>query len=112
MSTYSLEILDGKKYKEDFEQNIRYSFEQYLYKKNFRVGNGIENEDELEHDLIYSRILSSEKCEITNYIKNVIEDRINKKPKKKKRKHISEEFEHESMYNNEDQQIFWESVFW
>jgi len=115
MSTYSLEILDAEKYQEEFEQNIRYSFEQYLYKKNFRIGSGILNDDELDHNLIFSRILCSERCEIVNYLKDSISGKLKVKNKKKRKLldlHREHEDEHKSMYNNEEQRLYWESASW
>lgn len=114
MSTYSLEILNSDKYQEEFEQNIRYSFEQYLYKKNFRIGSGVDNNDEIEHNLIFSRILCSERCEIINYLKESIEGTLKNKKKKRKLLELHREFEneHHSMYNNEEQRLFWESISW
>ena len=90
MSTYSLNILDSEKYQKEFEDNIIYSFEQYIYKEHFRLGNGIENEDELKHNLILSRILCEDNCEIVNYIQDKLEGKLEISPKKKKRKKLSE----------------------
>lgn len=72
MSTYSLEKLNIEKYKEDFDKNIRYGFEQYLYEKNFKISEGIKDKKELKHDLIFSRIFCYDNCEITNYLKKII----------------------------------------
>lgn len=90
MSTYSLDILDSEKYQKEFEDNIIYSFEQYIYKEHFRLGNGIENEDELKHNLILSRLLCEDNCEIVNYIQDKLEGKLEIPPKKKKRKKLSE----------------------
>jgi hypothetical protein len=46
MSTYSIDILDSEKYQKEFEDNIIYSFEQYIYKEHFRLGNGIDEAPE------------------------------------------------------------------
>lgn len=115
MSTYSLEILDAEKYKIEFDENIRYSFEQYLYKKHFKVGEGIKNEKELKHDLILSRILCSDRCEIVNYIKDTIEGRLQSPHKKKKKRSLLEMFEeheHQNLYNSEDQKLYWFESKW
>lgn len=68
MSSYSLQILNSEKYSQEFEENILYSFDSYIYKKHFRVGEGIKDENELRHNLIFSRIMCEDNCEIVNYI--------------------------------------------
>lgn len=117
MSTYSLNILDSKKYQKEFQENIIYSFEQYIYKEHFRLGNGIGNEDELKHNLILSRILCEDNCEIVNYIQDKLEGKLELSPKKKKRKKLSELLdlcsEQDSCTKEEViQKIFWESSVW
>ena len=117
MSTYSLNILDSKKYQKEIEESIIYSFEQYIYKEHFRLGNGIENENELKHNLILSRILCEDNCEIVNYIQDKLEGKLEIPPKKKKRKKLSELLnlcsEQDNCTNEEVvQKIFWTDVSW
>ncbi len=91
MSTYSLNILDREKYLEEFEENIVYSFDRYLYQKNFRIGNGIEDKKELKHNLIFHRLLCTENCEMIEYIQCAIEGELEKRGKTfKSNKSISE----------------------
>lgn len=109
MSTYSLEILDAEKYQKEFEENIIYSFEQYIYKEHFRLGNGIENEDELKHNLILSRILCEDNCEIVNYIQDKLEGKLKIPPKKKK---ISELLKcYTEQYNCSNEEVI-TSCYW
>jgi hypothetical protein len=91
MSGYSLQILDREKYFNEFDENIIYSFDKYVYQKNFRVGKGIEDKKELAHDLIFSRILCTDNCEMINYIQCAIEGELEKRGKTfKSNKSISE----------------------
>lgn len=118
MSAYSLQLLNAEKYHEDFEANILYSFDQYIYKEHFRVGDGITDEDELEHDLIFYRILCEDNCEIKNYIQDKIEgklDPIHKKNKAKRRLLDSIEaysYQEHCNENEATQHIFWENATW
>lgn len=84
MSSYSLEIVNSEKYSQEFEENILYSFDNYMYKKHFRVGEGIKDENELKHNLIFSRILCEDSCEIINYIQDKIMGKIESCKKIKK----------------------------
>lgn len=117
MSSYSLDILDSKKYHREFEENILYSFDQYIYKRNFRLGEGIKNEDELKHNLIFYRILCEDNCEIVNYIQDKIEGKLDKKIKRKKRRKLSETVKlcAEQECCSEEEvipKIFWNNVSW
>lgn len=84
MSSYSLQILNSEKYSQEFEENILYSFDNYIYKKHFRVGEGIKDEKELKHNLIFSRILCEDNCEIINYIQDKIMGKLEDCTKNKK----------------------------
>jgi hypothetical protein len=115
MSAYSLEILDSEKYSRDFQENILYSFDSYIYKEHFRVGEGIKDDKELKHSLIFSRILCTDNCEISNYIQDKIEGKLESCNKKKKKKLISSIFnfcQQESCSADEFSSVAWTKSLW
>lgn len=122
MSAYSLQILDREKYLNEFEENIIYSFDKYVYKKNFRVGKGIEDKKELKHDLIFHRILCTDNCEMIDYIQCAIEGELEKRGKTfKTNKSISEILKIAQQYLEEQDctleealacNVFWSTATW
>jgi hypothetical protein len=86
MSSYSLNILNSEKYSREVEEVIIYSFDDYIYKEHFRVGQGIKDVSELKHSLIMKRILCSDNCDIINYIQDKIEGKLENCVKNKKKK--------------------------
>lgn len=83
MSQYSLQELNREKYIEETEDMIIYNFDNYIMHKRFRVGNGIEDEDELEHSLLFYKLLCTENCSLLRYIQDKIEGKLQNPPKNK-----------------------------
>jgi len=86
MSTISLEILNAEKYREEFEDNIIYNYENYIMRKRFRVGEGIKDQDELKHSLLFYRALCTDNCDLVDYISDKINGFLEKKAGKRKQK--------------------------
>lgn len=85
MSNYSLEILNREIYLEEFEDLIIYNFDNYFMREHFKVGKGIEDTEELEHALLFQRILCTDNCTILNYVKDKIEGKLEKNTKSRKK---------------------------
>ena len=91
MSNYSLEILNKDTYVKEFEDLILYNFDNYFMQKHFKVGRGIEDNEELEHAILFHRVLCTDNCTILNYVKDKIEGKLDKKINHRKRnKKLSE----------------------
>ena len=86
MSTISLEILNAEKYREEFEDIILYNYENYMMQKRLRVGNGIIDQGELKHSLLFYRALCTDNCDLIDYISDKINGYLEKVGKKKKQK--------------------------
>ena len=85
MSQYSLEILNSEKYVEDFEEIILYNFDHYFMQEHFKVGKGIEENGELEHALLFHRILCTDNCTIIEYVKDKLSGKLERPRKRNKR---------------------------
>lgn len=85
MSNYSLEILNREKYLEEFEDIILYNFDNYFMREHFKVGVGIEDIEELEHSMLFQKILCTDNCTILNYVRDKIEGKLEKKVKRRKK---------------------------
>jgi len=115
MSQYSLQLLNAEKYLEEFEDIIIYNFENYLMQKRFRVGNGVENQDELNHALIFSDILCTDNCVLTKYIQDSIDGKLQNSPKKKSINKLIETFSKENNCTEEqacEATLFWTESMW
>lgn len=86
MSTISLEILDGEKYRKQFRENIIYNYENYIMRKKFRVGEGIKDQGELNHSLLFYRALCTDNCDLVDYISDKINGYLEKSAGRKKQK--------------------------
>ena len=115
MSQYSLQLLNAEKYSEEFEDIIIYNFENYLMQKRFRVGQGIENKDELNHALIFSDILCTDNCVLTKYIQDKIDGKLENPPKRKSINKLIETFSKENNCTEEEActaNFYWSEAAW
>lgn len=110
MGVYSLEIKDQKKYHSLAKDILIYNFENYLMKKRFMVGNGIEDEGELDHAILFYDILCDDNCDIINYIQSKINGTLESSPKKKKTKSL--EYNEEERTEIVDLRVFWDIKAW
>lgn len=114
MSNYSLGILNREKYLEEFEDLILYNFDNFFMREHFKVGDGIEDNEELEHALLFHRILCTDNCTILNYVRDKIEGKLEHKSKRKKLGELIKILGQQEDTTEEDALAFmhWESISW
>ncbi len=83
MSTQSITLLTKEKYAEEAQELLVYNFEQYFLHKNFRLGEGID-QDEVMHNMYFKEMLCENNCQVYNYLYDAIAGKVKKCPKKKK----------------------------
>ena len=66
MSNYSIGEIDKFKYLREFAETLKYNFSKYFMFQRFRVGKDADYE-EIEHSVIYSKILERGDCDIIDY---------------------------------------------
>lgn len=90
MGAFSLNTLDREKYFEEFEDKILHDYENWIMQTRFKVGQGVKNEMELEHNLLFHRILCTDNCEIIDYVKDKLNGKLEDCGKKIKNKSLRE----------------------
>lgn len=92
MSTNSILTYNQDSLKQHYGEKLDYLAQQYLYKKWFMIGSGVEK-DEVRATITLNRILNSQNCELINYVADLIAGELEScgvKPKNKKLKTLTE----------------------
>lgn len=111
MSTQSITSISKERYTQEAQDILIYNFEQYFYHKNFRLGDGID-EDETLHNMYLQELLCNNNCEVYNYLYDTIAGKVKNCPKKKKS--ISHLIKHmrEEQGISVDTRNFWDIKAW
>lgn len=111
MSTQSITSLSKEKYSEEAQNILIYNFEQYFYKKNFRLGDGID-EEEAFHNMYLQELLCENNCQVYNDLYDKIAGKVKNCPKKKKSiSHLIKQMREEQNINI-DTKNYWEISSW
>lgn len=111
MSQQNITELSKVKYAKDAEDILIYNFEQYFYHKNFRISDGM-NEEETTHNRYLLELLCANNCEVYNALYDKISGIVTNKPKKKKSiSYLIKEWNEENNITI-DSKNFWNEKFW
>lgn len=92
MSTNSILVYNKETLSRKYSEKLDSLAKRYTYRRYFRVGEEIPS-DEIEHVLIMHRILCTDRCEIIDYVADIISGKLEEcgiKPKDKKLKTLKE----------------------
>lgn len=118
MSTYNLNTLNRNRFFEEAEQTLMDSFKKNYFYKHYKIGDGKEDLDKIEHAINMRRIMCSSNCEIINYIQDKIEGKLIGTKKKKNSLleviDISNLAKYPTIQNNNhfNTTMFWTEVSW
>jgi len=90
MSTQSILEQSKQRYFNETDENLLRLNTSYFAHKNFLLGESPDR-DKIKHYMLFHRILCTNNCEITNYIQDKIEGKLEEKERKPKAiKRVSE----------------------
>jgi len=90
MSVYNLDIQSQNRYYNSAQEKIKEEFKKYYFNKNFKVGEGIKDFDEVKYAITMSNILCTDNCEIINYVQDKLDGLLENCGIKKKNRNFFE----------------------
>ena len=116
MSSQSINTQTIQRWQEQSREILIYNFEQYFYHKNFRIGSGTADQEELDHNMHMYELLCNNNCEVYNYVYDKFAGKLEENCPKKK-KSVSEIIEIFNRQNNVgniniDTRNFWSLSQW
>ena len=111
MSQINLQKESIEQYFEKIDKSLKNDFKHYFVEKYFKVGNFQISLGKINHNIIFSNILSEKNCELVNYLEQKLDGTLLKQKYKKKKDTIY------NLYHSEqefliDTKNYWEKASW
>ena len=88
MSTQSIKLADKEHYASTFEKRILWNADQYFMYRNYKIGNGIKYDEAMYYSKLGS-FICTDNCQLVDYIKKKLEDKLPVCKEKTKEKNYS-----------------------